>query len=285
MASMPMNRMPLLARAAAAAAGPARYHRGRGLASAAAHQRMRAKVRDAERIVIKVGTAVVAHGGTGTLAVSRLGGLVEQIRELSQDQRKQILLVSSGAVGLGRGQLGMTPADTTDSPSGLINRQACAATGQALLMGTYTSMMGALGLECAQVLITQHDFICPQRYGRLTATLETLALRGIIPIINENDVVTGGTELDAPEVAFRNNDMLSTLVAAGVRADAMAMMTVNAAFDKPPTEADAKRIKMFDGDTQEVAIGDKSEGGRSGMASKIRQRPRHFLPGQHSAPI
>ena len=152
-------------------------------------------------------------------------------------------------------------------------------------MGTCTSMMGALGLECAQVLLTQLDFICPQRYGRLTAMLDSFSLRGIIPTINENDVVTGGTELDAPEVAFSNNDMLSTLVAAGVRADAMAMMTVNVAFDKPPTEADAKRIEMFDGDTQEVVIGDKSEGGRGGMASRIRQRPRHPLPGQHSAPI
>ena len=63
---------------------------------------------------------------------------------------------------------------------------------QALLMGSYTSMFNALGLNCAQVLITQHDFICPLRYGRLTATLESLATRGIVPIINENDVVTGG---------------------------------------------------------------------------------------------
>jgi len=281
MAFMPMTRMPLLARAAAAATGPARYQRGRGLASAAAHQRMRAKVRDAERIVIKVGTAVVAHGGTGALAVSRLGGLVEQIRELSKDQRKQILLVSSGAVGLGRGQLGMTPADTTDSPSGLINRQACAATGQALLMGTYTLMMDALGLQCAQVLITQHDFICPQRYGRLTATLETLALRGIIPIINENDVVTGGTELDAPEGAFSDNDMLSALVAAGVQADAVAMMTdVDAVFDKPPTETGAKRIAVFD--NQQVAIGAKSEGGRGGMASKILAAQTAAAGGVHA---
>lgn len=276
--SMARTRMPtLLARATA---GPAR-HRSRGLASAAAHQQQRTKVRDAARIVIKVGTAVVANTGSGALSVSRVGGLVEQIRELSQDHRKQILLVSSGAVGLGRGQLGMTPADTTDSPSGLINRQACAATGQALLMGTYTSMMGALGLECAQVLITQHDFICPQRYGRLTATLEALALRGIIPIINENDVVTGGTELAEDEGAFSDNDMLSALVAAGVRADAVAMMTdVDAVFDKPPTEAGAQRIAVFD--QQEVAIGAKSEGGRGGMASKILAAQTAAAGGVHA---
>jgi len=104
---------------------------------------------------------------------------------------------------------------------------------QALLMGTCTSMMGALGLECAQVLLTQHNFICSQRYGRLTATLELFSLRGIIPTINKNNVVTGGTELNSPEVAFSNNDMLSTLVAAGLRVDAVAMMTVKAVFDKP----------------------------------------------------
>jgi len=267
----------MLARSAAALA----HFPRRGLASTSTALAQRKKVEDAKRIVIKVGTAVVAHGHTGQLAMSRLGGLVEQIHSLSVDQRKQILLVSSGAVGLGRGQLGMTPADTTDSPSGLINRQACAATGQALLMGTYTSMMNALGLECAQVLITQNDFVCPERYGRLTSTLEALAMRGVIPIINENDVVTGGTELAAGEGAFSDNDMLSALVAAGVRADAVAMMTdVDAVFDKPPTEAGAKRIAVFD--NQDVTIGALSAGGRGGMASKIHAAQTAAAGGVHA---
>jgi glutamate 5-kinase len=272
-----MTRFGMLARGAAALAPAPR----RGLASAATATAQRKKMEDAKRIVIKVGTAVVAHGGTGQLAMSRLGGLVEQIRSLSVDQRRQVLLVSSGAVGLGRGQLGMTLADTTDTPSGLINRQACAATGQALLMGTYTSMMSSLGLECAQVLITQNDFVCPQRYGRLTSTLEALAMRGVIPIINENDVVTGGTELSAGEGAFSDNDMLSALVAAGVQADAVAMMTdVDAVFDKPPTEAGAKRIAVFD--KQEVEIGALSAGGRGGMASKIHAAQTAAAGGVHA---
>ena len=138
-----------------------REARGLAVRSAPTAQSMRAKVQGSGRVVIKVGTAVVANGGTGQLAVSRLGGLVEQIKMLAKGQQKQVLLVSSGAVGLGRGVLGMTPEDTLDTPGGILNRQACAASGQALLMGSYTSMMNALGLQCAQVLITQHDFICP----------------------------------------------------------------------------------------------------------------------------
>jgi glutamate 5-kinase len=254
----------------------------RGFASAASAQSMRNKVRDAKRVVLKVGTAVVANGGSGTLALSRLGGLVEQITKMSKDEKKEVLLVSSGAVGLGRGLLGMTPQDTSDSPTGILNRQACAASGQALLMGSYTSMFNALGLNCAQVLITQHDFICPLRYGRLTATLESLATRGIVPIINENDVVTGGTELDAQAGAFSDNDMLSALVAAGVRADAVAMLTdVDAVFDKPPSEKGAKRISVFN-KKQEVAIGALSVGGRGGMASKIMAAQTAAAGGVHA---
>lgn len=261
-----------------AAAPPARGMAGRARGQSAP----RSRLADAERIVVKVGTAVVAKGAAGQLAVSRIGGLVEQIRELSQDRRRQLLLVSSGAVGLGRGQLGMTPDDTTDSPEGLVNRQACAAAGQAILMGTYTSMMGALGLSTAQVLITQHDFICPVRYGRLTSTLEALAQRGIVPIINENDVVTGGQEGLDGEGAFSDNDMLSALVAAGVRADAVAMMTdVDAVFDRPPAEAGAKRIAVFD-KKQEVAIGAKSAGGRGGMGSKIHAAQTAAAGGVHA---
>ena len=282
-----MQQLTMMSRASARAvrAGLAKVP-ARGLAggarSSSSRQTPRDRVMGAERIVVKVGTAVVANSGSGQLAVSRIGGLVEQIRELSQDRRRQILLVSSGAVGLGRGQLGMTPDDTTDSPSGLVNRQTCAAAGQAILMGTYTSMMSALGLQTAQVLITQHDFICPARYGRLTSTLEALAQRGIVPIINENDVVTGGQEGLASEGAFSDNDMLSALVAAGVRADAVAMMTdVDAVFDKPPSEAGAKRIAVFD-KKQEVAIGAKSVGGRGGMGSKIHAAQTAAAGGVHA---
>lgn len=136
-------------------------------------------------------------------------------------------------------------------------------------MGMYTTMLQSMGMKCAQVLITQHDFTCPQRYERLTDTLARLASLDVIPIINENDVVTGGAgELDI-DAAFSDNDMLSALVAAGVGADAVAMMTdVDAVFDKPPTEPGAKRIALWD-ESQAVKIGAKSEGGRGGMASKI----------------
>jgi len=227
----------------------------------------RERVKNSKRIVIKVGTAVVFNNVTGQLAVSRIGGLVEQMKALKM-QGKQILLISSGAVGLGRGQLKMTNEDTDGSVQGILNKQACAATGQAALLGMYTSMMGSMGMTCAQVLITQHDFVCPERYAKLTDTLERLVELDIIPIINENDVVTGGAA-SGSDAAFTDNDMLSALVAAGVRADAVAMMTdVDAVFDKPPSEPGASRISVYDKD-QVVEIGALSVGGRGGMASKI----------------
>lgn len=241
----------------------------------------RDKVKAARRIVIKVGTAVVTNKATGQVAISRIGQLVEEIRNLHQDG-KQILLVSSGAVGLGRSQLGFTVQETDESEQGMVNRQASAASGQALLMGMYTAMMQSMGLKCAQVLITQHDFTCPQRYERLTDTLARLASLDIIPIINENDVVTGGAgELDS-DSAFSDNDMLSALVAAGVGADAVAMMTdVDAVFDKPPTEPGAKRIALYD-ESQAVQIGAKSVGGRGGMASKILAAQTAAAGGVHA---
>ncbi|EKX43319.1 hypothetical protein GUITHDRAFT_73277 [Guillardia theta CCMP2712] len=225
----------------------------------------RKALKDSRRVVVKVGTAVVINSD-GKLALSRMGGLVEQLKELKKSGR-DVLLVSSGAVGLGRSILGLS-RDVVSDPANVIDRQACAAAGQETLMSTYTSMFSALGLKCAQVLITQHDFSSPQRYRYLTDTLEKLAAIGVIPVINENDAVTGCRELDK-EMCFSDNDMLSALVAGGVGADAVAMMTdVDGVFTKPPGEEGAERIKVYQ-DSASVEIGQKSSMGRGGMASKI----------------
>jgi glutamate 5-kinase len=215
---------------------------------------------------VKVGTAVVSKPN-GKLALSRMGGLVENIGKLAENG-KQVLLVSSGAVGVGRQRTGL-PKDLVQDPTNVIDRQACAAAGQEVLMSTYDMMFNRCGLKCAQVLITQSDFLDRERFISLTRTIERLSSMGIVPIINENDVVTGTVGLAAAPSVFNDNDMLSALVAAGSEADGLALLTdVEAVFDKPPDQKGAKRISVYVPE-QNIEIGTKSTMGRGGMASKI----------------
>ena len=177
------------------------------------------------------------------------------------------MLVSSGAVGLGRLRLGLSK-DVVANPNNVIDRQACAAAGQGILMSTYDTLFQRLNMNCAQVLITQSDFLSRERYSYLTDTLERLMSLGVTPIINENDVVTGCSELDTQRV-FSDNDKLSALLAAGADADGLALLTdVEAVFTKPPGDPGAERIKVYDSRAS-VTIGAQSQMGRGGMASKI----------------
>ena len=235
--------------------------RGRGLASGVDADRL--KLKKAKRIVVKVGTAVVANPD-GTMALSRMGALVESLRELKQEGR-EVMLVSSGAVGLGRVQLGLSK-EQVSKPDNFIDKQACAAAGQEMLMSMYHMMFNRLGVRAAQVLITQADLLERHRYMFLTDTLDKLTELGTIPIVNENDVVTGGAT--GPQV-FSDNDNLSAILASGANADGLALLTdVEAVFTKPPDEPGAERIKVW-GKGSEVVLGEKSGMGRGGMGSKI----------------
>jgi len=133
-------------------------------------------------------------------------------------------------------------------------------------MSMYTKMFNSLDMKCSQVLITQGDFLSRQRYAFLTDTLDALTSTGVIPIINENDAVTGGM---TGQQVFSDNDKLSAILAAGADAEALALLTdVDAVYDKPPDEPGSKRIKVFTPDVG-VEIGQKSSMGRGGMAAKI----------------
>jgi len=217
-------------------------------------------------VVIKVGTAVVAKGD-GRLALARMGGLVEEITQLKRSG-KEVMLVSSGAIGVGRWRTGMKKADVKDTPENSIDRQVCAATGQEVLMSTYDMMFQRMGMKCAQVLITQYDFINQNRFFALTDTISRIARLGIIPIINENDVVTGSHFGDSPQV-FKDNDTLAALLASGTDCDGLALLTdVEGVYNKPPGQPGAQRIPVFS-DKHAVEIGAASGMGRGGMASKI----------------
>ncbi|MFT5458507.1 MAG: glutamate 5-kinase, partial [Myxococcota bacterium] len=137
----------------------------------------------ARRVVVKVGTAVVTRAD-GHLALGRLGSLVEQLHTLRGEGR-EVLLVSSGAVGLGAERLGIDRRRAT-----VVDLQACAAAGQGALMGLYDAFFARLGHRTAQVLLTEEDFHHRARQVNLAATLQRLLALGAIPVINENDAVS-----------------------------------------------------------------------------------------------
>lgn len=178
---------------------------------------------EAKRLVIKLGTSTVT-GGQGELFLERIEPIVRSIATL-QTSRRQVVLVSSGAVGLGRGWLGLHPSRLKD----MATKQACAAVGQSLLMEAYKRLFGAHDVKIAQVLLTEEDFSNWQRYSNLRRTMEKLIGFGVLPIVNENDTVSTAeleTVGDSPRsVAFSDNDRLAALVMSGLEADALILLT------------------------------------------------------------
>src|SRR3990172_2331667 len=181
------------------------------------------RLRAALKIVIKVGTAVVT-GPEGDLCVDRVGPIVRSIAALRKSG-KRVVLVSSGAVGLGRAWLELHPSRLGD----LVTKQACAAVGQSLLMDAYKRLFAEWSVKVAQVLLTEDDFTIWRRYSNLRQTIDKLLQFGALPIINENDTVS--TSELAPLAgakqsgAFSDNDRLAALVMSGLEADALVVLT------------------------------------------------------------
>src|ERR1035441_9881347 len=144
---------------------------------------IREMVANARRIVIKVGTNVVMRDD-GRLALSQLYGIAEAVARLRK-QGRDVLMVSSGAVGLGMERIGLA-----SRPTELSQIQACAAIGQSRLMAIYDDAFDKLGCPAAQVLLTEDDFRDPARYCNLRSTLVSLLAMGVIPVINENATVS-----------------------------------------------------------------------------------------------
>ena len=166
------------------------------------------------RIVVKLRTNVIMRPD-GRVALGLLCGLVEQIAEL-RSQGVEVLVVSSGAVGLGMERLGLL-----ERPTVVAQIQACAAIGQSRLMSLYDDAFDRLGCPIAQVLLTEDDFRDPLRHANLRATLDALLTMGVIPIVNENDTVSTieldrATDLRPRERIFGDNDKLSALLLVNV---------------------------------------------------------------------
>jgi glutamate 5-kinase len=181
------------------------------------------RLRAARRVVIKLGTGIVT-GSDGQFNAEHLEPVARTIARLKKDGR-QIVLVSSGAVGLGRGRLCLH----RDRLNDLVMRQACAAIGQSLLMHEYEKLFQVHGVHLAQVLLTEGDFVDRNRYSNLKQTMEALLKLGVLPIVNENDTVSTA-ELDylnirAGERIFSDNDRLAALVMSHIEADVLILLT------------------------------------------------------------
>ncbi|MEM7349304.1 MAG: glutamate 5-kinase [Acidobacteriota bacterium] len=232
-------------------------------------QPARPTVATAHRVVLKLGTRVLTHEG-GRLALARLFAVVEAAAEL-RAAGKEVLLVSSGAVGLGKDALGLEAI-----PEELSERQACAAVGQTRLMGLYDGGFSRLGQVCGQVLLSQDDFDDRVRYLNLRSTLNALLRRGVVPVINENDAVSTD-ELAFVEGAkrriFGDNDRLSALVATELDADLLVLLTdVDGVYDRDPKKDPAARLMSQVDDPEslrDAAGGPGSAVSRGGMRSKV----------------
>src|SRR5438552_10015886 len=180
-------------------------------------------LRAARRIIIKLGTSTVTEP-TGELCEARVEPIVRGVAELLKEKR-QVVLVTSGAVGLGRWLLGLHSARLKD----MAVKQACAAAGQGLLMAAYKRLFEGHSVKVAQVLLTEEDFSNWRRYSNLRRTMEKLIGFGVLPIVNENDTVSTAeleTVGDSPRsVAFSDNDRLAALVMSGLEADALILLT------------------------------------------------------------
>jgi glutamate 5-kinase len=238
-------------------------------------------LRAARRLVIKVGTATVT-GAEGEFCHARVAPIVRSIAALRQAGR-QVVLVSSGAVGLGRGWLGLHCSRLDD----LVTKQACAAVGQSLLMDAYKDLFAAWDIKIAQVLLTEEDFTNWRRYSNLRETMEKLIGFGVLPIVNENDTVsTAELESVAPgsrTPAFSDNDRLAALVMSGLEAEALVLLTnvsglLRQEFPEPPDRslgdvggAQPEVIPLVEEitpDLRALAAG-PSASGRGGMRTKL----------------
>jgi glutamate 5-kinase len=226
------------------------------------------------RVVIKLGTNILVRDD-GEIALSRIYSFIESIADVKRSGR-EVLVVSSGAVGLGKKKFGLE-----QKPQLVTVKQACAAVGQGLLMALYAEAFERYGITAAQVLLTEEDFSNRSRYLNLRGTLTKLLEFGALPIINENDTVSvAELEETRPvyvKVSFGDNDKLSALVASKIEADLLILLTdVDGLYACHPNTAGAVPIAVVEKITPEIkafvcaeAPGNGSKLGRGGFKTKL----------------
>lgn len=220
-----------------------------------------AVLKDVKRLVVKVGTSTLTYD-TGKTNIRRMHKLVSVLSDIV-NSGIEVALVTSGAIGVGVGKLGLK-----ERPSDISGRQAAATVGQCELMFMYDKLFGEYGHTVGQLLITKSDVDSEERCKNLVNTFDKLFDYGAVPIVNENDSVA------VDEIVYGDNDSLSAIVAKLVNADALIILTdIDGLYDDNPNEnEDAKLISQVDEITDEliaVAGGHGSRFSTGGMVTKL----------------
>ncbi|GAW93339.1 glutamate 5-kinase [Calderihabitans maritimus] len=219
------------------------------------------RLQQTNRLVVKVGTSSLTHS-TGKLNLFQLEKIVRQVADIA-NQGKEIVLVTSGAVGAGMGKLGFR-----EKPRTIPDKQAAAAVGQGILLHMYEKLFAEYGHTVAQVLLTREDLADRKRYLNARNALATLLHYRVIPIVNENDTIA------VEEIRLGDNDTLAALVAGLVDADLLMLLTDTDGFytADPQKDPDAKLLTIIEdisADLEKVAEGAGSTFGTGGMETKL----------------
>jgi len=219
------------------------------------------RLANARRVVIKIGSALFVDQQTGAMNRAWLEGVCADVADLRRSG-KDVVLVSSGAVALGRRELNLSRG------SALEEKQAAAAAGQIVLAHAYQEILRSLGLTTAQVLLTLDDSERRERYLNASKTLRTLLRLGAVPVINENDTVA------TQELKYGDNDRLSARVAQMVSAECLVLLSdVDGLYTADPRrDASARYVEEVTELTREIldmAGGPGSSHGSGGMRTKL----------------
>ncbi|HJD13509.1 MAG TPA: glutamate 5-kinase [Candidatus Ruminococcus avistercoris] len=224
----------------------------------------REKLKDKKRIVIKIGSSSLTHKETGKLDLIKLEILVREVSDL-RNQGKEVVLVSSGAIMVGKNSVGMK-----DAPDHIAFKQACAAIGQAKLMMIYQKLFAEYNQVASQVLMTKNTMVDNLNRRNAQNTFEELLKLGSIPIVNENDTIA------TYEIEFGDNDTLSAVVAALIGADLLILLSdIDGLFtDDPHLNKKARFIDVVESiDAHLIEMGKGTTGssvGTGGMATKLK---------------
>ena len=218
------------------------------------------KMKNFKKIVVKIGTNVITNS-SGILDTGVIESIAKQIAE-AKNSDKKIMIVTSGAIGAGMGELGLKAR-----PDDILMRQVCAAVGQGILMASYHKVFQKFVMKVAQVLISYDTFANKDVSANMSRSINKLLEFGVIPIVNENDAIS----TEEIGKSFGDNDIMSAKLAVNLKADLLIILTdVDGLFDRNPEEDGAsliREVSRIDGAT--ISIAGQSSLGVGGMKTKI----------------